>query len=86
MLLIAVNVPEVFSWGNRTTRRSGWGWSGGPTYTFKNGIQITGSGSLKPLTIRVGVKIRFRRETDGENDGNQRADGNVVTGKVLLYP
>ena len=82
VLLIAVNDAEGCGGGRR--RRSGWGWSGGPTYTFENGIQVTGSGSLKPPTVNVGVNLRFRRESGGDNEGNQTTVGNVVTGKVLL--
>ena len=81
VLLIAVNVAVGCGGGGR---RSGWGLSGGPTYTFRNGIAIRASGSMNPTTVMTGVGYRFRRETGSDNDRNQTTYGNVVTGKVLL--
>lgn len=53
------------------SRRSGPGWSasnGGVTYTFRNGVQVTGTGSISPVRVGVGVRIplgkRKRRATE----------------------
>lgn len=67
VILLIVN-GTLSCGGGRKRTQSGLGFgNGGITYTFRNGVYVTGTGTINPFSVRVGVGIRFKRDTTGLN-------------------
>lgn len=72
-MIISISTKFVECCGGRSSGRSsgGWGASNGRVhYTFRNGVQVYGTGSFRPRSVTVGVSIPFgrkRRATEAEN-------------------
>ena len=49
------------------------GWSagnGGISYTFENGVTVTGSGGISPPSATIGVSVPFKRKRRSSSDTN----------------
>ena len=74
ILLFVNGVTSCGGGGRSSSRRTGWGWNNGPSYTFRNGVRVTGSGSLSPFRVGIGVDYRFKRDV-GEITNNKTTTG-----------
>ena len=73
--------------GRRTQTGLGFG-NGGVTYTFRNGVYVTGTGTINPLTVKVGVGIRFRRDTTstgGINGTSTNHGEGKIFSKIIYF-
>ena len=70
LLVVVLLIADSDAWfgrrRRRRRRRSGGGsWgigNGGVTYTFKNGVRVTGTGGISPPKVGISISIPFGRK------------------------
>ena len=86
VMLLIVNAVSSCGGGSRggSSRRTGWGWNNGVSYTFRNGVRVTGSGRLNPFEVSVGVNYRFKRDLDATTIPNNGTNKEGERISILL--
>eukprot|EP00794_Sanderia_malayensis_P020225 gene20225-22201_t len=77
-------IDQGYCWwgggGGRSSRSRRGRWSvrnGGVTYTFRNGVKVTGYGKVKPKTVGVKVTIPFGRKRDSMAEKELRNEDRI---------